>query len=83
MSQLVATATQTLKEAICAALNTAMEQGSLPRAELPPLSLIHIWVIFATFFLLGSPEADSIPQAFLMRTAAGGVFVMNVKERSA
>ena len=39
MSQLVATATQTLKEAICAALNTAMEQGSLPRAELPPCML--------------------------------------------
>ena len=30
-------------------------------------------VILATFFLLGSPEADSMPQAFLMRTAAGGV----------
>ena len=39
MSQLVATAPQTLKEAICAALNTAMEQGSLPRAELPPCML--------------------------------------------
>ena len=39
MSQLVATATQALKEAICAALNTAMEQGSLPRAELPPCML--------------------------------------------
>ena len=28
-------------------------------------------VIWATLFLLGWPEAVSIPQAFLMRTAAG------------
>ena len=30
----------------------------------------------------GSGEPDSIPSASLMRTAAGGVFVMNVNERS-
>ena len=36
----------------------------------------------ATLFLLGTPEALSIPQAFLIRTAAGGVFVTNVNERS-
>ena len=33
--------------------------------------------------LLGTAEPDSIPAAFLIRTAAGGVLVMNVKERSA
>ena len=33
--------------------------------------------------LLGLPEAVSIPAAFLIRTAAGGVLVMKVKERSA
>jgi hypothetical protein len=40
-------------------------------------------VIVATLFLFGTPDAFSIPQAFFRRTAAGGVFVMNVKERSA
>ena len=38
--------------------------------------------IVATLFLLGTPEALSIPHAFLIRTAAGGVFVTNVNERS-
>ena len=33
--------------------------------------------------LFGTPEPDSIPQAFLMRTAAGGVLVMKEKEWSA
>ena len=37
----------------------------------------------ATFCLLGTPLPLSILQAFLIRTAAGGVFVINVKERSA
>ena len=40
-------------------------------------------VIFATLVLFGVPEAVSMPHAFLMRTAAGGVFVTKVKERSA
>ena len=40
-------------------------------------------VILATFFLLGSPDAVSMPQAFLIRTGAGGVLVINVNERSA
>ena len=35
-----------------------------------------------TLFLFGSAEPFSIPSASLMSTAAGGVFVMNVKERS-
>ena len=37
----------------------------------------------ATFSLLGTPEPDSMLHSFLMRTAAGGVFVMKEKERSA
>jgi len=37
---------------------------------------------FATFFLLGSPEPDSIPAAFLSRIGAGGVLVINVKDLS-
>ena len=32
-------------------------------------------VIVATFVLLGTPEPLSMPHAFLIRTAAGGVFV--------
>ena len=37
----------------------------------------------ATLTELGFAEAVSMPQAFLMRTAAGGVLVMKEKERSA
>src|SRR5699024_8481120 len=33
-------------------------------------------------FLFGSPDALSIPAACLSNTAAGGVFVINVNERS-
>ena len=36
-------------------------------------------VIVATFVLFGTPEPDWILQAFLIRTAAGGVFVMKLK----
>src|SRR5699024_4602162 len=36
----------------------------------------------ATFVLFGSPDALSIPAAFFNKTAAGGVFVINVNERS-
>src|SRR5699024_6741952 len=39
-------------------------------------------VTVATLFLLGSPEHFSVLAAFLRRTAAGGVFVINVNERS-
>jgi hypothetical protein len=35
--------------------------------------------IVATFVLLGTPEPCSILHAFFKRTAAGGVFVINVK----
>ena len=37
---------------------------------------------FATFVLFGSPDAFSMPAAFFSKTAAGGVFVIKVKERS-
>ena len=39
-------------------------------------------VSLPTFVMFGSAEPDSIPSASLIRTAAGGVFVMNVNERS-
>ena len=39
-------------------------------------------VSFPTLLRFGSAEPDWIPSASLMRTAAGGVFVMNVNERS-
>ena len=35
-----------------------------------------------TLLRFGSPEPDSRPSASLMRTAAGGVFVMNVNDLS-
>jgi hypothetical protein len=40
-------------------------------------------VIFETFTLLGSPEPLSKLQAFLIKTDAGGVLVMNEKLLSA
>ena len=36
----------------------------------------------ATLVLLGTPEPDSMLHYFLIRTAAGGVLVMKLKERS-
>ena len=36
----------------------------------------------ATLVLLGTPEPDSMLHSFLIRTAAGGVLVMKLKERS-
>src|SRR3954454_7184679 len=39
-------------------------------------------VIVPTFVRLGSPEPFSMPMAWRMRTAAGGVLVTKVKERS-
>src|SRR5205085_9255803 len=36
-----------------------------------------------TFSLLGLPEPFGMPAAFFRRSAAGGVFVSKVKERSA
>ena len=52
---------------------------------------ILVWAIFATcsrvilptFVLFGTPEPLSRPIAFLIRTAAGGVLVIKVKELSA
>src|SRR5438270_2991045 len=39
--------------------------------------------ILPTFSLFGLPDPFSTPAAFFNRSAAGGVFVSNVKERSA
>ena len=39
-------------------------------------------MIFPTLLTCGSPEPFGIPMASLMRTAAGGVLVMKVNERS-
>ena len=44
------------------------------------ISSICALVIVATFVLFGVPEAVSIPQAYFIRTAAGGVLVMKEKE---
>ena len=47
------------------------------------ISLTWSFVILPTFSLLGTPEAFCRPAAFLIRTAAGGVFVMKLKVLSA
>ena len=39
-------------------------------------------VILATLSRLGFADADSMPAAFLIRTAAGGLLSTNVNERS-
>ena len=64
---------------IAASMLAAFRSGILVSAILRMSSLLMV----ATFSLLGTPEAFSMLQAFLMRTAAGGVLVMKVKERSA
>ena len=49
------------------------------------LAISSAWarVMEPTLFLFGTPEAVSMPAAFLIRTGAGGVLVMKLKERSA
>ena len=63
---------------IAASRDAALRSGILVSAICFTCSL----VIFATLVLFGVADAVSIPQAFLMRTAAGGVFVIKVNERS-
>ena len=62
-----------------ASMLAAFRSGILVSAILRTSSLLMV----ATLVLLGTPEPDSMLQAFLMSTAAGGVLVMKVKERSA
>ena len=47
-------------------------------------AILRTWsrLIVPTFSRLGSPEPFSMPIACLIRTAAGGVLVMKVKDRS-
>ena len=63
---------------IAASTEPAFKSGILVSA------ISRTWSRFtvATFFLFGSPEPDLIPAATLSNTAAGGVFVMKVNERS-
>ena len=56
---------------IAASREAALRSGILVSAILRTCSV----VIFATLVLLGTAEAVSIPQAFLIRTAAGGTRV--------
>src|SRR5262249_19453873 len=55
-----------------------LRSGSLSCA----MSRTCFLVTLPTLFLLGSPEPFSSPAAFLSRTAAGGVLVTKVNERS-
>ena len=64
---------------IAASISAALRSGIFCSA----IFLTCSPVIVATFVLFGTPEPLSIPHAFLIRTAAGGVFVINVNERSA
>src|SRR5258708_10053021 len=47
------------------------------------ISSILLREIVPIFSLLGLPDPFAMPKAFLKRSAAGGVFVSNVNERSA
>ena len=60
---------------IAASTDAAFKSGILSLA----ISSNWAFVIVATFVLFGTPEPDLSPQAFLIRTAAGGVFVMKLK----
>src|SRR5699024_1530983 len=64
---------------MAASMLAAFRSGILVSAILRTSSLLMV----ATLVLLGTPEPDSMLQAFLISTAAGGVLVTKVKERSA
>ena len=61
-----------------ASIELALRSGILILA----ISSTCALVILATLFLLGAALALWIPHAFLIRTGAGGVFKIKVKERS-
>lgn len=63
---------------IAASTVAALRSGILVSAISRTLSRFTV----ATFLRLGSPDPDWIPAATLSKTAAGGVFVMKVNERS-
>ena len=64
---------------IAASKDAAFKSGIFISA----ISWIFALEIVATLFLFGTPEPDLMVQAYFNRTAAGGVFVMKLKERSA
>ena len=59
---------------VAASTLAALRSGILMVA----ISLTWSLVSLATFWVSGRPEADCRPQAFLIRTAAGGVLVTKV-----
>ena len=64
---------------IAVSMFAAFRSGILISAILRTCSFVS----WPTFVLFGTPEADSRPSSFLMRTGAGGVFVMKLNVRSA
>ena len=60
---------------IAASIVAAFKSGIFVSA----ISLILSLEIVATFVLLGTPEPDWMLHAFLIRTGAGGVFVIKLK----
>ena len=63
---------------IAASMSLALRSGSLVVAISRTWSLVSL----PTFSLCGTPEPFLRPAAFLISSAAGGVLVMNVNERS-
>ena len=62
---------------------TAASREAAFRSGIFCLAISSAWarVMEPTLFLFGTPEAVSMPAAFLIRTGAGGVLVMKLKER--
>ena len=63
---------------IAASMSLALRSGILTSAISRTWSLVSL----PTLVLCGSPEPFWTPAAFLISSAAGGVLVMKVKERS-
>lgn len=63
---------------MAASMSLALRSGILVWAISRTWSLVSL----PTFSLCGAPEPFCTPAAFLMSSAAGGVLVMNVNERS-
>ena len=57
--------------------------GKPNKDKVGKISRAQLQEILPTLSLFGLPEPDLIPAAFFSRTAAGGVLVTKVKERSA
>ena len=73
-----------IERAVPAMMRDAMSMSVAFRSGIFCSAMARTWslVSLATLVLCGSPEPLATPAAFLISSAAGGVLVMKVNERS-